>query len=237
MQKNKINAIVIILAAAAMIVVLLLNAWRLFERPFVSRIPPGNETGVEEYPSYDLGAKAQFIKINMPIPGDPVASPLLITGEARGMYFEGSFPVEIRDANGKILGSGPAQAQTDWMVDAFVPFQLWLNFEKSTTPNGTLIFKKDNPSGLPENDDQAVINVRFAPVAPPSSIEPVGSAPCRAGGCSGQVCTDQTDLATTCEWREEYACYKVATCARQSDGACGWTPTQTLTDCLAKAKK
>jgi hypothetical protein len=38
---------------------------------------------------------------------------------------------------------------------------------------------------------------------------------------------------TTCEFRAEYACYREATCERQPDGACGWTPTDTLTACLA----
>jgi hypothetical protein len=35
----------------------------------------------------------------------------------------------------------------------------------------------------------------------------------------------------------EYACYKTAICARQSDGVCGWTQTQVLSDCIDKAKK
>ncbi len=54
---------------------------------------------------------------------------------------------------------------------------------------------------------------------------------CRPTGCSGQVCADQ-DIATTCEWREEYACYRAAECKRQSDGACGFTQTAELEACL-----
>ena len=58
---------------------------------------------------------------------------------------------------------------------------------------------------------------------------------CLAGGCSGQVCYDEADGTpfTTCEWRPEYACYDTATCERQPDGECGWTPTPELTMCLA----
>ncbi|MEO8699808.1 MAG: DUF6748 domain-containing protein [Kofleriaceae bacterium] len=55
---------------------------------------------------------------------------------------------------------------------------------------------------------------------------------CFVGGCSGQVCSDQEGVITTCEWREEYACYATATCERQGDGACGWTPTAELDSCL-----
>jgi hypothetical protein len=56
---------------------------------------------------------------------------------------------------------------------------------------------------------------------------------CFVGGCSGQVCSDQEGVVTTCEWQDEYACYDTATCERQTDGACGWTQTEELTACLA----
>jgi hypothetical protein len=55
--------------------------------------------------------------------------------------------------------------------------------------------------------------------------------PCIKTGCSSQVCSDHT-VMTTCEWRAEYACYQKASCARQADGNCGFTPTRELTACL-----
>ncbi len=57
---------------------------------------------------------------------------------------------------------------------------------------------------------------------------------CFVGGCSGQVCSDQEGVITTCQWRPEYACYQDAdaTCERQPSGACGWTPTPELNACL-----
>lgn len=56
---------------------------------------------------------------------------------------------------------------------------------------------------------------------------------CVVGGCSGQVCGEEgSGLVTTCEYREEYACYKKATCERQATGQCGWTMTDTLRQCL-----
>jgi hypothetical protein len=57
---------------------------------------------------------------------------------------------------------------------------------------------------------------------------------CYVGGCSGQICSDQEGVISTCEWRDEYACYQTATCARQPDGQCGWTPTEELNSCLAE---
>ncbi len=57
---------------------------------------------------------------------------------------------------------------------------------------------------------------------------------CVVTGCSSQVCSDRP-VATTCEWRPEYACYADATCERQADGKCGWTMDTELTTCLADA--
>ncbi|HEX6242602.1 MAG TPA: hypothetical protein VFZ61_16930, partial [Polyangiales bacterium] len=59
---------------------------------------------------------------------------------------------------------------------------------------------------------------------------------CKVGGCSGQLCVGPGDPdISTCEWREEYACYKTASCAVQADGRCGWTPTDELKKCLEAA--
>jgi len=61
---------------------------------------------------------------------------------------------------------------------------------------------------------------------------PETSDGCFVGGCSGQICSDREGVVSTCEWREEYACYQQATCERQADGACGWTSTAELDACL-----
>lgn len=63
---------------------------------------------------------------------------------------------------------------------------------------------------------------------------------CVVGGCSGQLCLDNKEskgVSTTCEWKEEYGCYKTAQCAVQSHGQCGWTPTPDLEKCLDEARK
>lgn len=60
------------------------------------------------------------------------------------------------------------------------------------------------------------------------------SAGCVVGGCSGQLCVEAGlgDVVSTCEWRNEYACYQTAVCARQADGHCGWSQTAQLRACL-----
>lgn len=61
----------------------------------------------------------------------------------------------------------------------------------------------------------------------------VSSKPCYVGGCSSEVCSDAPGAVSTCIYREAYGCYKAATCERQQNGACGWTPSQELMMCLA----
>ncbi len=92
--------------------------------------------------------------------GDTVRGPLTITGQARGYwFFEASFPVELLDANGTQIAISPAQAQGEWMTENFVPFSVTLTFTNPQTQNGTLVLRKDNPSGLPELDDELRIPV------------------------------------------------------------------------------
>ncbi len=101
------------------------------------------------------------IKIYGLTSGQTLTSPITIEGEAKGWYFEASFPVQLLDANGKILFEGPATAQSDWMTSAFVPFKITVTFTKPSTATGTLIFRNDNPSGLPENERSFKVPVRF----------------------------------------------------------------------------
>ena len=105
-----------------------------------------------------------MIQVFSPLPNATVASPLTVTGKARGnWYFEASFPIRLFDGNGKELAVGIAQAQGEWMTTEFVPFQVTLNFTNPTTTTGTLVLEKDNPSGLPEHAAELRLPVKFNP--------------------------------------------------------------------------
>lgn len=69
-------------------------------------------------------------------------------------------------------------------------------------------------------------------VATSTPDTPISAAPCRVSGCSNEVCSEG-NLVSACIYRSEYACYKTATCARQSTGMCGWTETPELLACVA----
>ncbi len=59
---------------------------------------------------------------------------------------------------------------------------------------------------------------------------------CHIGGCSSEICSDKADMVSSCIYKSEYSCYKMATCAKQKDGQCGWTQTPELTACLNNSK-
>jgi len=106
--------------------------------------------------------KADLIRIDNPRPNQEIQSPLAINGEARGYwFFEGDFPIELINSDGEIIVQGVATAKTEWMTEDFVQFETLLEFEKPENNRGTLILRKDNPSGLPENEDALEIPVVF----------------------------------------------------------------------------
>jgi len=113
----------------------------------------------------------KMIRLDSPTTGATIASPLQVTGQARGQwYFEAEFPVILTDWDGKIIAENFARAQEEWMTEDFVPFKAKLEFEspyKFGDPDfmqkGSLILQKTNSSGLSKNDDALEIQVLFAP--------------------------------------------------------------------------
>ena len=107
--------------------------------------------------------KIDHIRLDSLRPNDEIESPLIITGEARGTwFFEGDFSVILTNWDNLIIAETFATAEGDWMTEDFVKFRLELEFVKSDyKDSGTLILKKDNPSGRPELDDALEIPIRF----------------------------------------------------------------------------
>lgn len=111
-----------------------------------------------------LEDKSGLIKVSAPKLNEKVKTPLRIAGEARGnWFFEASFPIELLDEKGEVVGQAIAQAKEDWMTENFVPFETTIDFPPGLSGKGTLVLKKDNPSGLPEFDDELRMSVMFEP--------------------------------------------------------------------------
>ncbi len=129
--------------------------WAIFSSSPSTTQPPANS-------DQNTNPGNPNVELLSPTPGSLVKSPLTVTGRARGTwYFEATFPVQILDANDNVLGRVPAQAQSDWMTTEFVPFVANVTFQNSLTPTGFLILKKDNPSGLPQNEQEVRYPIRF----------------------------------------------------------------------------
>lgn len=108
-----------------------------------------------------------------------------------------------------------------------------------------LIMRKEFEEGSPEYTPveqkyQIIAEISFVGIFS-ATVPPVEKKPtpalgkCYVGGCSAQVCSDQEGMASTCEYRPEYACYKKSTCERQTTGKCGWTTNKELNACLASS--
>ncbi len=167
------------------------------------------------------------VTIHNPQPDQFVSSPLLVNGYVPGpWFFEGFFPVELHNSTGEVIATaqGTVADGSDWMTEEFVYFEATLEFDQENiTESGTVVLRKSNPSGLPENEDSESVSIKFSTAT--------ASGGCVITGCSSHICAEE-DQVTTCEYREEYACYQTAKCERQSDGACGWTMTDELQACL-----
>lgn len=106
--------------------------------------------------------------------------------------------------------------------------------EKCITPNGRSFTKEYPPEVLEELNQ---IQGNSSPdESEPQSWQDEDRSPgaydgCVITGCSSQVCAEE-EIATTCEFRPEYACYDSAICERQASGECGWTQTSESQSCL-----
>lgn len=113
----------------------------------------------------DIGNELEYsdlIHLDNPRPNAKVTSPLKIIGSARGTWFwEANSTAELYDMNGKSIGFAHVIAEGEWMSEKFVPFEGMIDFTSPQTSKGKLILRNDNPSGLPENQKELIVPVRF----------------------------------------------------------------------------
>ena len=141
----------ITLALVVLLIVVILGA------VLIAAPTPANGPKVD--PQEDTQFVSENVKVSSPRQSAAVLKTFTVIGEARGTwYFEASFPIFIIDANGVKVGQGIAQAAESWMTEDFVPFTAQVTVEDYSGP-ATLVLLKDNPSGLPENDDSVSFSV------------------------------------------------------------------------------
>lgn len=106
---------------------------------------------------------ASEIHIDNPPADTTATSPMSVSGQARGSwFFEGTMPIFLTDAKGRILAQSTVRAQSDWMTDGPVPFLGKLTFPRQPTGStGAFVIRNDNPSGMAANQKQVEILVTF----------------------------------------------------------------------------
>ncbi|PJE76615.1 hypothetical protein COV05_03465 [Candidatus Uhrbacteria bacterium CG10_big_fil_rev_8_21_14_0_10_48_16] len=164
-----------------LIVVCAFIVWREVQAPPPSPSIPEEQEEIippEDPSTAFTSLQGVELVVTSPLQGSVVTSPLTVTGEVPGFwYFEATFPLSLVNWDGLIIAEGYATAQGEWMTEDMVPFTATLEFTdvlpltegvedlsqvQDFMKNGALILQRDNPSGLPENDDAIEIPIRFA---------------------------------------------------------------------------
>jgi hypothetical protein len=149
------NKIVKYIAIIFAVIIIVLLGILIFVKP-AQKPEQGPEPGAFVSPNGHL-------VIYEPNQTEVISSPVTIMGHVTGggWFFEATFPVKIIDADGTILGQGPAQARGEWTSTGTVPFAATIPFTAPHSATGMIVFSKDNPSGLPQNNESFSVPVRF----------------------------------------------------------------------------
>lgn len=99
------------------------------------------------------------------------------------------------------------------------------------SPNATPINPVVTPAEEPATTLPVVATTSSPVVVPSAELDITPVKPCVISGCSGQIC-GESQMMSSCEYREIYQCYKSARCERNTQGICGWVEDDTLRSCL-----
>ncbi|MBI5470364.1 hypothetical protein HY968_03565 [Candidatus Kaiserbacteria bacterium] len=104
------------------------------------------------------------VSVTFPKKDQLVQKKFTVIGKAPGnWFFEASAPVMVKDKDGSKIAQTTAQvsppAGGDWMTTDLVDFTAAVNISSGYSGPATLVLLKDNPSGLPENDDSVEIPI------------------------------------------------------------------------------
>ncbi|MBI4444754.1 MAG: Gmad2 immunoglobulin-like domain-containing protein [Acidobacteria bacterium] len=99
---------------------------------------PGCSGGPQPPGAHDTG-----IVVLQPTPGQEITNPVRISGKARGLwFFEGQFPVSLRDQNGHAVARSYAKAKEEWTRPELVAFEAELEFPADSNGEAQLVFER-----------------------------------------------------------------------------------------------
>jgi hypothetical protein len=178
-MKNKkllISLIVLGIAIILFIVVRIFSGsedtWLCQNGQWVKHGNPAAAMPTTPCPGQTLPPVQSDVIVTSPQANAIITSPLSLEGQAKGnWFFEASFPVTLVDSEGNKLAQIPVQATEDWMTENYVHFKGEMTFNSGVATSGKLIFKNDNPSGLPQNEKSFEVPVKFQPVTETMSVK------------------------------------------------------------------
>ncbi|MCE9540956.1 Gmad2 immunoglobulin-like domain-containing protein [Candidatus Kaiserbacteria bacterium] len=141
-------------------------AWFLFSTQAPEGTVTGSTTGTVtgtatgSTPATSTQPLSAQVLVTSPARNAIVEKVFVISGTAPGpWYFEASFPIKVIDANGNVIANTHGQAQGDWMTTGLVTFTATASTTAAYSGPATVVLMRDNPSGLPENDDSVSVPV------------------------------------------------------------------------------
>ncbi len=143
----------------AVIIVVLLGILAFVNPPQKGAVATNIVSSASVHPTSPDGR----VEIFDPMPDQTIISPESVSGNVTGggWFFEGTFPVKIVDGDGTVLGQGPVRAQSDWTSTGTVSFTGTIVFLAPHSATGTIVFSKDNPSDMAQNEVSFGVPVRF----------------------------------------------------------------------------
>ena len=147
-----------------LLAVIVALAWILFAVPAPAHVPTvatsTSSTSISTTTTQDNQPLHTRVIVTSPAANATLTQTFAIKGEAPGnWYFEAVFPIQVRDKDNNKIGQTQGQAQSDWMTTAQVPFTATMTLDTVYHGPATLVLLKDNPSGLPENDDSLEVPI------------------------------------------------------------------------------
>ncbi len=145
-----------VIVLVLLFLVILGLSWALIAIPAPASPVTGTFTSPAATSTQPLSGR---VIVKLPISGSAVPKVFTVAGSAPGpWYFEASFPIKVVDADNNFIGQGIAQAQGDWMTVDSVDFIATVTVTGYTGP-ATIVLLRDNPSGMPENDDSISVPI------------------------------------------------------------------------------
>ena len=117
-------------------------------------------TSSDTAPSTTPMVSESGVEVDAPLQNQHAGHTFTVSGKAPGpWFFEAQFPMMVRAQNGTVVGRATAKAKGNWQTTGTVAFETVMQIDATYNGPATLVLLKDNPSGLPQNDDSVEVPI------------------------------------------------------------------------------